>query len=80
MSHYPTVAFVALAAAVYATASLNGRWLGTPPWWEERVEVRGPNSWSLWDRPRDGRKLISGSIAVFGYALFAVAAWPEAGR
>jgi hypothetical protein len=30
---------VALATAVYATASLTGRWLGTPPWWNESVPV-----------------------------------------
>jgi hypothetical protein len=36
---HATVAFVALAAAVYATASLTGGWLGVPPWWEEWVAI-----------------------------------------
>lgn len=34
---HATVAVVALAAGVYATASLSGGWLGEPPWWREWV-------------------------------------------
>jgi hypothetical protein len=110
---HATVAVVALAAAVYATASLSGGWLGTPPWWEtwfaeadipptpahydpwsrpdyygEMHQAQNSNSGRArrgprgaeWLRPRKGRERISASIAVVGYALFAVAAWPRRDR
>ena len=88
-SAHATVAVVALAAAVYATASLSGGWLGTPPWWERPAswaeltdgEVVAMKWFSLKaSRPRDGRELVSASIAAVGYALFAVAAWPRRDR
>jgi len=30
-------AIVGLVAVLYGVASLTGRWLGTPPWWEVRT-------------------------------------------
>jgi hypothetical protein len=88
---HAAVAVVALAAAVYATASLTGEWLGEPPWWSERLEVPatvtlisppGPPRVVVMaiEAPREGRETISGAIAVVGYALFAVAAWPRKER
>jgi hypothetical protein len=108
-----TVALVALAAAVYATASLSGGWLGTPPWWERwkpdpfhelsaahlsgRTKLgvdqffrhmesqMAAGRWRLTKTndavevlvPRESREAVSASIALAGFALFAVAAWPR---
>jgi hypothetical protein len=36
------LATLGLAAAVYATASLTGGWMGTPPWWEREVVLTLP--------------------------------------
>jgi hypothetical protein len=86
---HATVAVVALAAAIYATASLTGEWLGEPPWWTRSMDIPGgtltpisppgpPRTITIAvEIPREGRETISGAIAVVGYALFAVAAWPR---
>ena len=52
---HATVAVVALAAAVYATASLSGGWLGTPPWWQtwhriDEYDIRNPGVPVPWIR------------------------------
>jgi hypothetical protein len=94
---HATVALVALAAAVYATASLSGRWLGEPPWWRREVpwtlplDFNDPDIMQLAPCPsgcltqprrirRDDRETISASIALAGFALFAVASWPRRDR
>ena len=77
-----------LAAAVYGTASLTGGWLGPPPWWERRAQLRMDDTDRLmppgfyhsptsWIEPLPGREWFSGGVVAAGLALAGFGAWPR---
>lgn len=82
------IGLVVLGAAmtVYATASLTGGWLGTPPWWTRSVppaeafirRLDGETIARNATRLREGRESLSCGVVVAGLALAAFAArWPR---